>query len=193
MSSSKLSSAKVNTLPLRREEKEEREKEGKTLHQRLPGCQKFLKEEHFGYIWMDLISIRCGRYVFRAQGEVLAVLAQNMGTSHRLHCSLRLLRNLHPEQGYMWMRVGVCGCVWARLGPMPSWEGDHSGGNLKSGLRVRSPGLCSCSATSSYSLGGLGQLGRKRRLPAHLGARGGWGKSVLPLSEGASVMLDKVL
>lgn len=140
MSSSKLSSAKVNTLPLRREEKEEREKEGKTLHQRLPERQKFLKEEHFGYIWMDLISIRCGRCVFRAQGEVPAVLAQNMGTSHRLHCSLRLLRNLHPEQGYVWMRVGVCGCVWARLGPMPSWGGDHSGGNLKSGLRVRSPG-----------------------------------------------------
>ena len=54
--------------------------------------------------------------------------------------------------GYMWRHVhGVdaCGRIWAGLGPRPSWWGEYSAGNLKSGPRVRSAGLSSCSATIS--------------------------------------------
>ena len=51
--------------------------------------------------------------------------------------------------GGMWMCVDACGHMLAGLGPRPSWWGDYSAGNLKSGPRVRSAGLSSCSATSS--------------------------------------------
>lgn len=47
------------------------------------------------------------------------------------------------------MCVDVCGHMWAGLGPRPSWQGDYSAGNLKSGPRGRSAGLSSCPATIS--------------------------------------------
>lgn len=66
-------------------------------------------------------------------------------------------RSLHgsvlPERGYVSpnIHVDMCACLWASMQPMASWGcgGDHSVGNLKSGLRVRSAGLDSCPATSS--------------------------------------------
>lgn len=102
--------------------------------------------------------------VFRVQGEVSAgfIGSEHWDQGSQLHCS--------RHRNYSWGR-DTCGDGWVSVGrPMPSLGvgGDHSAGNLKSGLTVRFAGLHSGSATSPDSLGGLGQVGKKSPLPSHL-------------------------
>lgn len=53
-----ISSTKGNIFLLRREERKERTKEGKTWYQKLQGHKKFFKEKYLRYILMDLIFHR---------------------------------------------------------------------------------------------------------------------------------------